>query len=87
MVVGVDRHEDPQPPAGRGRDDRGGERGVPAAGDGERRVPVEGGEAEHLRHLEVQRHAHQVARLVRPGHVSGLVLHPHAPRLDEAEGT
>ena len=74
-------HEDPQRPADRGRrHDTGGEGGVPAA----RRRRVSGarqrGESERPGHLEMQGHAHQMARLVRAGDVAGLVLHPHAPR-------
>ncbi len=78
-LVGPGRDEDRERPARGTRDDRGGDRGVPAARDGERTRPLDAD------HIEPDGDSHDVTALVRPPHVPGLVLDPRPERFAEPE--
>ncbi len=84
-TVRVHGHEHVEHAVAGRRDHRRRQRRVPAAGD--RQVPpmhrVRAAEALH--DLQEHQESEEVAGLVRPGHVSGLVLDPHAPVTGEPE--
>jgi hypothetical protein len=77
------RHEHVDRPVGCLRQRRGGERGVAARGDRERRAGRE--VAELLGGSEVEQDREEVARLLAAAHSPGLVLHPDAAAVGEAE--
>ncbi len=76
--AGIGRDEHVERPVGGARDHRRGERGIAAGGDGEpaRAQAVAGRQPGDLQHAQIEHHPHEVARLVRAGHVAGLVLDP-----------
>ena len=83
--IGVDRDEDAKRAPTRSGDDRRGERGIAATRDREVGAAGGVGQPELLRDLEVEQHPEQVAGLVRPRDVPGLVLDPDAAPLREPE--
>ncbi len=81
--LGAGWHEDEQSAIRGTGHDGGRQRGVPAAGDGQRRGRV--GQAEVLRHPQAEHDAHEVAGLVGARHVAGLILDPQATQGVEAQ--
>jgi hypothetical protein len=83
--VRVHRNEHAQPARPGPRHDGRGERRVPAARDREAAALRRGGQPDPLGDLEVDQQPHEVAALVRPRDVTGLVLDPHPAARREPE--